>query len=121
MPMSPSVVVFNTTSESLQIWINNGNAIQLSPVLQQGSWAPQPQTSGVTWSHSGPAPNAFGPGGNSVQVQALGNTHHGQVTIPGGQPYRALQLYVFAGPGSLGLALLHEGSLITDSFGQGAR
>ena len=92
MPNTPATI-FNPGSVSLQIVVNNGNPISLAGTGPAQNWVPTNSTSS-SFTGGYPAPNAFGYGGNYVQVNAGGESSNVQVSIPMSKCF-SLQLYIF--------------------------
>jgi hypothetical protein len=111
-----SIAVFNSSSNQLQIRVNNGGALSIAGAGPSQNWAPQqPNPNPLSFDYGYPSPNVFGGTGvNQVMVSANGSPLGSplQVSIPQSGPISSLQLYIFIAGSSVSWSLLSGGQQI---------
>lgn len=111
------ISVFNASSMSLQVIVNNGNPTSINGTGPAQNWTPQQPSNSWSFNNGYPSPNQFGFGGNFIQVMAGSMSANFQVSIPQSVQITSLQLYIFLSNDTASWILLNNGQVI--GSGQG--
>lgn len=116
----PSITLFNTSTRSIQVSVNNGPQLSVAGASAPG-WTPQvPASGGLGWSYATPGQNTLAPGANVLTITPAGSTQPSVATValPRTLQWGSVQLYVFFNDYSdLSWVVLNNGQFITGNMG----
>jgi hypothetical protein len=117
--MGVPVTLFNTSSLTVQVSVNNGATFAIPAAsAQDGSPASAP-SGGPSFAYGNPAPNVLAPGSNRITLSVQGGSPQQlQVMLSGGAQWNALQLYFFFNYGGAGYVALNAGQFVAGSLPQ---
>lgn len=97
--MPVPVAIFNTSSQSIAVTVNNGPQIAVSGTGPAQNWAPQTQAPGTgpTYSRSYPQPNELGNQGQNQVLAFVNGMPAGDpivFSLPNNYPVGSVQMYL---------------------------
>lgn len=113
--MSP--ILFNTTTSSLDVSINNGPQFQISGAGGPSYMPQSPMGGGPGWSPAFPAPNVLAPGQNLATIFPPGAMPQNlAIFLPNSVSWQSLQLYLLSNGSTLGWLALNNGTYVAGAL-----